>query len=343
MRAGRGSAPAAIAENCPSIAARFAPSPPPSSPASPDCPAAQLHADDEELAGVEGHHQPAIIEVERRPTRIGVRLASVRSLSFGLAPVVASKGQHITSPKSPSRKKKRTKLDLAEAEIHALKLKLEAQQRRPSGKPAENVTCARCAELQDSHSHSEALHRRQHKYIKRQLEHSESQLAILKEAHGKKISELETEREKERAAREQKFSKKVSALEHKLNFASLEHNKMSKEMREATTAAAIASRETAKELANLRLLNEKLTSASARDKSSLLELKQMVADRDQELQEIKDESPSDSDDDDVDEDAEEEESGSEVEVPEHDGPDEDPIQQKQVRAALAASDIRDSL
>ena len=105
VRAGRGSAPAAIAENCPSIAARFAPSPPPSSPASPDCPAAQLHADDEELAGVEGHHQPAIIEVERRPTRIGVRLASVRSLlSFGMAPVVASKGQHITSPKSPSRK-----------------------------------------------------------------------------------------------------------------------------------------------------------------------------------------------------------------------------------------------
>ena len=187
------------------------------------------------------------------------------------------------------------------------------------------------------------MHRRQHKYIKRQLEHSESQLAIIKEAHGKKISELETEREKERAAREQKFSKKVSALEHKLNFASLEHNKMSKEMREATTAAAIASRETAKELANLRLLNEKLTSASARDKSSLLELKQMVADRDQELQEIKDELWSDSDDDAVDEDAEEEESGSEVEVPEHDGTDEDPIQQKQVRAALAASDIRDSL
>ena len=116
---------------------------------------------------------------------------------------------------------------------------------------------------------------------------------------------------------------------------------MAKEMREAATCASISSREMAKEISNLRALNETLTSAAVRDKLTLLDAQQNVAKLTEEIEEIRNEMLSDTDE--SNESCEECE--SEAEHPEHpsepdetETPDDRPGDQK-----VRASDLRRNL
>ena len=247
-------------------------SPPPSAPSSPqdeaaegDEAAAQAHPQDE------GNQDPQL--GGSIADRIGIRLGTVRTLSFGVAPAcpAVAVAEH-QRPSPAQRKKKRTKLELAEAEISELKEKL--LQHRWSGRSAQQAACADCQVLKESAAHSEALHKRQHTYIKRQLDESKAQMVAMAAQHEEGEAELTAKHEKEVAARQAKHDKKIAALEHKLDMGKIENIKLGKDAKMAATSAAIASREAAKELAAERKVNAELTKAAAVDKKNINELKQ---------------------------------------------------------------------
>ena len=229
-----------------------------------------------ELAATEVQHS------EPAPSaRVGVRLRSVRALSFGLAPAtpsstVGAAPQQLSSSPAESRKKKRSKLEVAVQQISELKEKLA--QRAPGKRAAEPASaCPNCQVLTDSAAHSEALHRRQHTYLKKQLDVRNETMEEQTIQHARALQELQAKHSKEIAAWQTKHDKKVAALDCKLDHAKLERIRLEKDSKELATTTSIASREAAKALSNERKLNEQLLSTSTADKIKIAELNTMIA------------------------------------------------------------------
>ena len=313
-------------------------SPPPSAPASP----LDLHVDEEDEAppllengGELARADEPTVDSTRRLRRVGVRLRNVRALSFGEAPSTPPRPtQPVAQQRSrpgDSRKSKRTKLEMAEATIEALREQL-TRQNQPARKPAEPIACARCQALTEGHHHSEALHKRQHTYVKRQLDESKEKMLVMITEHEEALVALQAAHEKDCALKENKHHKKVTSLEYKLDLAKIDNNKFTKAAHGTATAAAIAAREAAKELAKANQLNAQLTATAARDKSDILNLKDDIAELKKTLQEIQDELPDDDDNDEVEAEEEAEHSDSE---PGADDPGQGSVEEKACAARVS--------
>ena len=217
---------------------------------------------------------------EPRRLRIGVRLRSARSLSFGVAPGSPqvdrgeAEQQKCIEPPS-SRRVKRSKLEMAEAEIAELKGKLK--EKRPGGRASTSSErsaseCIHCKVIKESFQHGEALYRRQLKHMKGQYESSKEKAVELARQHEDDLKA----RDKDILIRQGKHDKKVEILEYKLDVAKVENNRVVKEAKENATKASIASKEASKELARTRALNEKLVAAATRDKIEIGELRDKI-------------------------------------------------------------------
>ena len=143
------------------------------------------------------------------------------------------------------------------AEARITELKEQLRNRASNSRTAERVECARCQEHQEKYDHNEAYHNRHTKYISRQLETYKDKVTSMEAVHDQALLELRDSHTKELALRQNRYDKKITALEYKLDVFKLQKDSMEKENREAATAASIASREAAKELAIARTLEER--------------------------------------------------------------------------------------
>lgn len=185
------------------------PSLPPSAPSSPedlaaDSPACDLDitADAAQLLTSSADSPPNIIEEsEQQPQdsmlRVGVRLRSVRALSFGLdagfRKVAAPRPRATTPPEPEPRRVKRTKLELALAEVAELKSEMQQQRARGSARAAARVeACPHCPDLQ------EQLRRRtaERAYWQRQHGIIEEKVTEGKELHAAELEAMEKKHEK---------------------------------------------------------------------------------------------------------------------------------------------------
>ena len=251
-------------------------SPPPSAPASPlDLPSDGL--DDAQLGGES--------DQQAQPLRVGIRLSSARLLTFGLDSAQENHGAQLQvarRPPSPSRKSKRTKLEMAEAKIAELREEL-AEQRKAGRGARQPAACAHCDIVKQGYEHQELLHRRQYNYLKRQLTESKQEAREAEAAHQEATETAKKAHEKERDIAAAKFQRKFDALEHKLDMAKIENNNMAKnKFKELSTSSSIAAREAAKE----STLHEKLKGEVAHDKAKLQELRARVEELERTLAEV---------------------------------------------------------
>ena len=184
------------------------PSLPPSAPSSPedlaaDSPACDpdIAADAAQLLTSSADSPPNIMEEsEQEPQdsmlRVGVRLRSVRALSFGLDSgfrKVAAPRPRATPPEPEPRRVKRTKLELALAEVAELKSEMQQQRARGSVRAAARVeACPHCPDLQ------EQLRRRtaERAYWQRQHGIIEEKVTEGKELHAAELEAMEKKHEK---------------------------------------------------------------------------------------------------------------------------------------------------